>query len=308
MQVTNAEGKVVKDSGIFPNLITNSGLDFIGTCPSAGVSFSISDFTAMCAVGVGNTAPAVTNTTLQSWLAAVYQTSGNGCNVNTSYNVGPPAYWQGQRSFQFTAGTATGNIAEIGIGPSSTQPPVATNPLFSRALVVDGGGHPTVIPVLATEALTVTYILQVYLNLTDTSYSMSLSGTSYTGIFRRSAVTTIPAIGISIGTATNSTTGANYFCAVYSGGIGNTSQFPSGSSSQVAASTTAYVAGSYTAGFTAAFDINAGNFGAGGIPAILWGDVNTSGGFYQMSVSPAIPKTNAYNMTLSCNYSWARYP
>lgn len=308
LYTTNEKGEITKDTGIFPNLITNGGLDFIGTCPAAGIANGIQDFTAMCAVGVGNTAPVVTNTTLQSWLAAVYAGGGNGCSVNTSYNAGPPTYWQGQRSWQFAAGTATGNIAEIGVGPNSSLPPKSTDPLFSRALVVDGNNNPTVIPVLATEALTVTYILQVYFSLSDTNYSMSLSGTTYTGIFRKAQATTVPDIGLAIGTATNSSTGSNYFCAVYSGSIGTTSQQPSGSVALVAATTVAYVPGSYTAGFGASFDINTGNFGSGGIPAIMWGYNNNSAGWYQMSVSPPIPKTNAYNMTLNCNFSWARYP
>ena len=89
---------------------------------------------------------AFTDTQLTSFLALQYDNSGNRCSQNTSYNAGPPAYWQGQRSWQFPAGSATGNIAEIGCGPlgPSATPPVGGPYLFSHALVVDGGGHPTV--------------------------------------------------------------------------------------------------------------------------------------------------------------------
>lgn len=301
LYTTNERGEITKDTGIFPNLITNGGLDFVGTCPTAGIAYGVQDFTAMCAVGVGNATPAYTDVTLQSWLAAVYDSSGNGCSVNTSYNAGPPAYWQGQRSWQFAAGTATGNIAEIGVGPNSSQPPVATDPLFSRALVVDGGGSPTVIPVLANEALTVTYILQEYLDLTDTNYTMSLSGTSYSGIFRRAHVSTVPNLGIGIGS------GGRCNCVVYSGSIGPLTGEPTGSQSEanIYVSPVAYVTGSYSSTINFSFDINHGN--VGGVNAIKWLS-NGSAGQYQLSVTPTIPKTSTYNMTLSCAYSWARYP
>src|SRR5574337_1475875 len=140
LYTTNERGEITKDTGIFPNLITNGGLDFIGNCPAAGIAYGIQDFTAMCAVGVGNATPAYTDVTLQSCLAAVYDNTGNGCSANTSYNAGPPAYWQGQRSWQFAAGTATGNIAEIGVGTCPSGSPTSSSacPCFSRALVVDG--------------------------------------------------------------------------------------------------------------------------------------------------------------------------
>src|SRR5574337_420468 len=304
LYTTNERGEITKDTGIFPNLITNGGLDFVGNCPVAGISYGIQDFTAMCAVGVGNATPAYTDVTLQSWLAAVYDSSGSGCNGNTSYNVGPPAYWQGQRSWQFAAGTATGNIAEIGVGPNSSLPPVATNPLFSRALVVDGGGSPTVIPVLATEALTVTYILQVYFTTTDTSYTMSLSGTSYSGIWRMCNVGTVPQLGLSIGQPIVNPSNA---CTVYNGTIGSITGSPTGTGAQVIFGlATPYVPGNYYNSLSASFTINQGNL-SGGITAIKWITGGSAGNF-QMSVSPNIPKTNAYNMTLNANVSWARYP
>lgn len=304
LYTTNEKGEITKDTGIFPNLITNGGLDFIGNCPANGISYSIQDFTAMCAVGVGNATPAYTDVTLQSWLAAMYSAAGTGCSTNTSYNAGPPAYWQGQRSWQFAAGTATGNIAEIGVGPNSSQPPVATDPLFSRALVVDGSGNPTVIPVFASEALTVTYILQEYLDLTDTNYMMSLSGTPYSGVFRRSSVGAVPKLGIS---ACSNIISANNICVVYNGVIGAVTGSPSGASS----STNSYIGdpghtlGTYSKTLTYSFDINSGNL-PGGISAFWW---SYSGiGAWQCSVTPVIPKTNAYNMSLVSSVSWSRYP
>lgn len=304
LYTTDEYGNITKDTGIFPNLIVNQGLDYIGSCPAANVHYGINDFTAECLVGTGTNTPADKDTHLQNAIAAVVDNSGNGCNSNTSYNPGPPAYWQGQRSWQFAAGTATGNISEIGVAPVTTVGGSITDPVFSRALVVDGGGHPTVIPVLATEALTVTYILQVYFTITDTSYTMSLSGTSYSGIWRVSACSTVPQLGISIG---SNVVNPSTICIVYNGSIGTITQSPSGNSSTINAyiSSNSYVTGTYYVGMSYKFDINSGNL-SGGISAILWKAVGVSG--FQMSVTPVIPKTNVYNMTLNANISWARYP
>lgn len=309
LYTTNEKGEITKDTGVFPNLITNGGLDFIGACTNNNIAYGINDFTSTCSIGTGNTTPTFTDVYLTAWLASLYDTSGGGCNQSLVYVPGPPAYWQGQRSWQFTAGTATGNIAEIGVGPFGSAAGPVVSPgraLFSHALVVDGSGNPTVIPVLASEALTVTYILQTYVDLTDHSYTMSLSGTSYSGVWRMCNVSTVPQLGNSIGqpivNPSNNT-------SVYNGTIGPVTGQPTGSSgaSNGAFNPAApYVNGNYYNTFTANFDINHGNL-SGGISAILW-TIGGNGGQYQMSVTPVIPKTTTYNMSLSANCSWARYP
>lgn len=305
LYTTNEYGKITKDTGFFPNLITNQGLDFIGVATSKNIAYGVQDFTACCSVGTGNQTPAYTDTYLQNWLACVYNRGGNGCSSNQTYNPGPPAYWEGQRSWQFAAGTATGNIAEIGVGtsPVTGSPSQSSDcPCFSRALVVDGGGSPTVIPVLATEALTVTYVLREYLDLTDTNYTMDISGTTYSGIFRRADVGTVPQLGLSIGSnVVNPSNG----CTLYSGTIGSVTSNPTSAIYGYNLGRGSYTTGTYFIPISANFDINHGN-SATGVTAIMW--TATGAGSFQMSVSPAIPKTNAYNMTLNCNYSWSRYP
>lgn len=298
--VTDQEGKITKDSGLMPNLVTDQGLDFFGTCTPEATSSRNAAFANSCAVGTGNTAPTNSDTVLVNQLAMLNASDGGVMSGNT-YTAGPPAYYQGQRSWQFAAGTATGNIAEIGVGPYYSG--ISSLPLFSRALVVDSGGSPTVIPVLSTEALTVTYIFQLYTDLTDHAYTMSLSGTSYSGIWRLANCTTPPSqlgVGSQMGSFTNP------ILYVFNGTIGSTSSSPGGSSSYVGITKiTTYTPGSYFRGYTGSYTINQGNL-SGGITAILWnlGIVPN----YQMSVSPAIPKTASYNMTLNANISWSRYP
>lgn len=301
LQTVNEYGKVTKDTGFFPNLITNGGLDYIGyPQPSSGWS---SFFLYSCCIGTGNTTPAYTDTTLQAGLAAAVYNSTLFLS-NTSYNAGPPAYWQGQKSWQFAAGTATGNIAEIGISPYSSASGYtgANLPLYSRALVVDGGGSPTVIPVLASEALTVTYILQVYIDETSHPYTMSLSGTSYSGSWQVANVTTVPPLGVAIGSSLNSDTAIPY----HGGTIGPITGAPTGTGIGIVnAVITPYTLGTYYSTRTYTWDINHGN--GGGIDFFLFQLANSAGQF-QMSVTPTIPKTNVYNLSIVHNTSWARYP
>lgn len=304
LYTTNEYGKITKDTGFFPNLITNQGLDFIGHPVNFNMTAGIPDFTPCCSVGTGNNTPAYTDTNLQAWLVGIYNNGGTGCSTNTFYNAGPPAYWQGQRSWQFSAGTATGNIAEIGVGtcPSGVPNSSSACPCFSRALVVDGSGNPTVIPVLANEALTVTYVLQMYIDLTDTNYTMSLSGTSYSGVFRRAQIDTVGALGTS---PTNSVGGNRFTLYTYNGSIQGVTQVPTGVSTFVVASVGSYTNGTYYLPFSCTYSVNQGNF-TGGITALMW--TNYAVGNWQGSVSPAIPKTTSYAMTLNWNISWARYP
>lgn len=297
--VTDASGKVVHDSGLMPNLITTQGLDFFGSCTQTPTSDRNQAYANSCAVGTGNTAPTFGDTVLAAQIAVLNPADG-GKMSGITYVAGPPAYYQGQRTWQFAAGTATGNIAEIGVGPyySGTD----SLPLFSRALVVDSGGNPTVIPVLSTEALSITYILQLYADLTDHSYSMSLSGTSYSGIWRIANCTTpINFLGIGAGMGAF----VNPVLTVYSGAIGPTTSNPTGTSASTSISApNPYVLGTYTQSYSGSYNINSGN--VGGITAALWNfDIVPNA---QMSISPAIPKTNAYNLTMNASISWSRYP
>lgn len=299
LQTTNASGEVTKDTGFFPNLITNQGLDFIGYPPGAG---ALTFFLTGCCVGTGNATPAYTDTTLQAGLPALIN---GGALSNLSYNAGPPSYWQGQVSYQFPAGQATGNIAEIGVTPyqhGGGGYTGTTVPVYSRALVVDGGGSPTVIPVLASEALTVTYILQVYIDETDHSYSISLSGTPYSGIWRVANVTSVPPLGICIGASQTGDVGTPY----NGGAIGPVTGQPSGSSgTNETAVISTYTYGTYYVTRTTTWPINDGNIG--GIDFFLFRQSNSAGSF-QMSITPQVPKTNVYNLSMVYNTSWARYP
>lgn len=291
------------DTGWFPNLITNQGMDWIGSPPpNYNVSYGQQYIGTHCGVGTGTTAPAFTDTQLTSFLAMYPATSSS--NVvgfsSTAYVTGPPAYWSGIRTYNFAIGAVVGNIAEVGIGNTAstdTQPQ-----LFTHALILVGGS-PGTITVTSSDALVVYHEMRLYLDLTTNAYSFSISGVSYTGNYLRSIVTTIPNFALNVYYDINY--GVKGYFAGYNGVVGTVTGSPTGSKYQVQGQTTkgTYTAGTYTLGMTCTINLSQINL-SGGISAYT---IETNHGTYQFSVSPAIPKTSLYTLTMNWNVSWARY-
>lgn len=280
----------------FDNLILNQGLDRVAQ--GAWIDY--------CQVGTGNTAPANGQTGLVSWLAG---SNTRGVADVTSYVPGPPPYHELIRTTRFATGVATGTLAEVGMGWASSG-----STLFSRALILDGGGSPTTITILSDETLDVEYTLRVYPPTTDVTGSKTISGSSYNYVLRASmvgannwsvaslvsgAIAGISASGSALVFPSTSTLGAI------------TSQ-PSGSGvSGSGASSGTYVPGSYSRTRTLPFGLSVTP--SGGVGA-LYADMGPSAAFVgstgcalQMSFSPVLPKTGSNVLTLTMSVSWARH-
>jgi hypothetical protein len=308
MQVIRSDGLVRQDTGWFDNLITNQGLDQIGGLRAPfNAPFGAPYLNTICAVGTGTTTPAFTDTQLTNFGAASANPGGGVFGATKSYVSTTPQHWSAVWSYTFAAGVATGTWSEIGVGnyysSTDTQPA-----LFSHALIVDGSGNPTTITVLSSESLVVTYELDYYINTTTNSYSVIISTVPYSGNYLRANITSVPTIDISVGYGTFGNN--NTYINVYNGTIGTITGTPSGaaaggpndcSGSQV----TPYTNGTYYNQFSVNFATSQGNV-SGGITALMIS--HSSAGSWQFSVSPAIPKTSSYQLTLNYNISWARYP
>lgn len=280
---------VVRDSGWMPNLITDGGLNGIGDGTMK---------LAYCSVGEGNTPPANTDTSLQTF----HQSTATRSSVNT-VNSGSPTYIkQTTYVFLFSVNSVNKNYAEIGVGASNSG-----TALFSRALVVDSGGAPTTFTVLTGEQLEVTYRLWQYAALTDQVSNVTISGATYTTTVR--------------GTTVNNTAGADLFwnglnwsgLKLYYGNVAmsaNTSS-PSGSNGNVNPSLAAYTANTFYRDLTWSVGTTSWNL-AGGLTVFYnLGVPLTAGGFlghtYQIGVSPAIPKDATSTMSLTFRISWGRH-
>src|SRR5690554_2149556 len=101
LQVCRPDGSV-RDSAEFPNLVTDAGLNRMG---------ANSDYLNWCQVGTGSTAPTVSDTALAARVAG----SATASESNGAQPSAPYYSWR-IRTFTFAAGTATGNLAEVGVG------------------------------------------------------------------------------------------------------------------------------------------------------------------------------------------------
>lgn len=273
----------------FPNLIVNQGLDRFGANGT---------FLEYCRVGTGNTAPANTDTTLvsQVWNTATIQAT----NGTTTASV--PYYSSRVNTYRFAAAPSNQNLSEIGIGWADVG-----GTLFSRALILDGGGSPTTITVLTGEILDATYEFRVYSPSTDVVGSVSISSVSYNYTLRAALASTnnIPGwaapASVGQGVSINSN---GLVDAVYSGAIGAVTATPAGTvgtgASSVSNST--YSNGTYYRDATLTYDLSSGNL-VGGFRSMLF-VFNLS--TFQIEFSPNIPKTNTSQFTLTGRLSFTR--
>jgi len=303
--VKRKDGSIKEDTGWFPNLITNQGMDWMGSPPpNYNVSYGQQYIGTHCGVGTGTTTPTFTDTQLTSFLA-MYPSATNsnveGFNGGTTYVTGPPDYWSGIRVYTFAIGAVVGNIAEVGIGNTAqtdTQPQLATH-----ALIIVGGS-PGTITVTSSDALVVYHEMRLYLDLTTNAYSFNISGITYSGNYLRANSTSIPNFALNV--YSNISYGVNGFFVGYNGVLGPVTGVPTGSSASVSGQTTTgtYTNGTYTLSMSCVINLSQINL-AGGIPAYT---IQTNHGTFQFSASPAIPKTSLYTLTMNWNVSWARYP
>jgi hypothetical protein len=261
----------------FPNIITNIGLDRLGTD---------GDFLNNCRVGTGTATPVVGDTNLQSQIAS---TTTIISSSNT--NAGSPPYRSiGNRTYQFGAGVAAGNLAEVGIGWASSG-----STLFSRALILDGGGNPTTITVLPDEFLNVSYQLSQYAPAADRLGTFGIGSTTYDYTGRAAVVTTWNSI----------TTEINFesFNAVrgYAGAIGSVTAIPSGTEFFPTSTFATYNAGDYYRDVSAVFEP------AEGIGVHLSYKLGAGGrGTFQFEIDPTINKTSLDRLTMNFRVGWQR--
>lgn len=303
------EAAVLNDDGVevsrrvladwFPNLITNQGLDYMGNS---------SDWLNACQVGTGAAVPAFTDTALAAYLAGTVTKQ----NVTSSIPGSAPYYMATNITFRFSAGVATGNLSEVGVGKT-----LASGNLYSRALILDGGGAPTTITVLANEVLDVTYSIRVYPPAADVTGIVTISGVNYNYTVRALDVNSpngtssgkwgIPNSGTSFTDGTDASMVAPGLAGgqvVFNGSmVPVTSVAPTGTSDLVNTITTAaYVGGSLQRDGTQTLDLNQGNL-AGGITVVKFAFGWCA---YQCGFSPAIPKDGTKTLTLTFRHSWSR--
>lgn len=296
--VINRNGEEI-DTGWFPNLITNLGLEGIGNNFSgagSGVKF--------CRIGTGTTTPAFTDQQLVNQLAV----SPSGPTSQAGVNEGAPNYsYLATYQYVFAQGAVVGNMTEIGVGATATG-----NSLFSRALILDGSGSPTTITLLAIDQLTVYYRLRWYPPLGDASGTLVLSGVSYPYTIRLANAATFGSHPAYV--HPHSEICALYMLTVHhaSAVLGAITGVPTASMNNYgrpygtgSVFSAAYVGASLKRVSTCTLGPSDGN-ATGGIGALTL--FFTFGGMtFQMVFSTPIPKTNTKTLSFSVEMAWARH-
>lgn len=162
IHAVNAQtGEVEKNTGWFDNLITNEGLDQIGFACSSHTTYQYNMFDTVglgtIRVGAGTSLPSVDNWALENEVAASTNTFSS--TFDWDFEGG---YFIHRRAVEFSAGTITVPISEVGSGK--------VNNIFSRALV-EGGSF----TVASNQVLRVEYELRInFPALTEQTFSLNL--------------------------------------------------------------------------------------------------------------------------------------
>lgn len=266
----------------FDNLIVNAGLDRMG---------ANGDYLSNCIVGSGSTAPAVGDTALQSRIA-----STNTVQSDTNGMVVSPRYGWRRKTFRFAAGVAAGNLSEVAVGWSSTA-------VFSRALILDGGGAPTTLTVLADEVLDVTYEFRAYVSEADVSSSCVISGVTYACVTRPANIDGNQGLQLGDAVTINTANRAAGVRTTENSTLGAVTSMPSGTKDAMDFTNEAYVNGNYYRNHVLTAKLNASNF-ATGIGAVI---VSNTFSDFQTSFTPKIPKDSTKVLTLQARSIWARH-
>lgn len=268
----------------FPNLVTNGGLEQIGTT---------ANYLTGCSVGSGNTAPANANTALVALIATSTNIVGSAGSVQSA----SPYYGSRINTYFFAAGAAAGVLAEIGVGLSATA-------LFSRALILDNMGNPTTVTVGVGESLTAFYELRLYPPLADVTGTVVISSVSYNYTVRAANAGAGNWAPAQLGDV-----GGPSGMVAYSGAIGALTGSPAGTAAvEDSGADVAYVPASHQVDRNSVFSGPSANFG--GINALLFlcGQTNDSFGAFQVGFNNPIPKDSSHSLTLTVRQSWARGP
>lgn len=296
-ELYDPETDQVVQSGEQSNLILNQGLDLIG------VSSDANSWRSFFCVGEGISAPAVTQTALDTERARSNSNGGFTDVTAYAYDAGTKKYTATltiNRVITFTAGQSF-VLTEFGFAAASS------GSLSIRELFRDGSNNPTTITDTAGKQLRMTHTLTITL----------------TGDWTQAASVTITGVGTVSGIGSffsRSSTLANLFTIVFWPNnqalmqlFSAISALPThgGSSSLSFTVTTAsgsntlstYVNGSYSRKKTRVFPTSTGN---GTVLGICVLDTNSADAAYLLRLDSGFTKTSSQQLTIEFTVSWGR--
>ena len=292
--VRDEHGVAKRETDWFPNIILDSGLNRWG---SGGIVTG-------AAIGTGTATPLATDVGLQTeshWTT----TAGTGHNAISAAGSTP---YNNTRTlvFRTTLGALSGNYTEVGVGWAS-----GSN-MWSRALILNGGGTPTPITVLVTEQLDIVYQLSVYPPLVDWTDTVTISGVDYDITGRAAYVNNVSGgnDGWSCGVTSNvqhGSWGSTRDCLQRGNWCGDISRQVGASEQRRRTRQMAYVNNSKQRTGYQTFSLTAGNIGGVRSAVSRWSAGQGLCAF-QYEFDPVLPKDGTKTMVLNYSVDWARRP
>lgn len=161
----NNSGQITFDSGELNNLILDTGLDFFGNQSPDSV------FLSYLALGTGNSKPTHSQNRLDNIVAVSY---GYEHSKKDDYNEERDGeYFTASRTYKYVFNNLDNvNISELGLVSTYY---FSDYTAYTRALIKDADGRPTVITVLPGEVLEVFYTIKQVFHLQDKTFQLNLS-------------------------------------------------------------------------------------------------------------------------------------
>lgn len=270
----------------FDNLILDNGLD------KATTENPLLD---TCAVGNGTSEPAVSQSSLDSFVAA---TSGFPTESPSAIFDEENDVYGGlnELQFSFEEGAAAGNLSEIGIGWDGAD-------LFSRELIRDEAGNPTTITVLSDEELVVTYQLFILVSIDPVSWGPveiaeeDRSGFIQPGELGGSLWEEASFFRVRSGTSTN-----DYRAAPDE--PSSVQSFFSGDNADSVSQTDPEVGDRFVE-MSVTWEDSSANF-TEGIKGFQWAFSGSAAGIFQCSIDPPIMKTSDDELTMTFRVNFNR--
>ena len=290
--IDSASGKI-KQHLEFKNLITDAGLNLIGT----GTSITASLTTLV--VGVGSTTPAVTDADLVSPIAS---TSFAGGFVDTFTTQTTPLEFAACKKTRLFLGTeANAALTELGWKTGSV--------LVNRSLFKDAAGNPTTVNKTNTDLLRIVYEYRLFAPLND------VTGTAIFGEGSNSVVYTIRPQNVNqspgwVDMLAHMGSYATPFARAHEEQIissRTSNNDPSPSDDHTTSSFGTYTPGSFFRDMEYEWRPGDGNHAAG-IGLVTWNPWYASGqlGMWQMHLSESINKTENNRLSITFRQRWAR--
>lgn len=301
--VRNADLSLKQETEWFDNIVTAVGLNALlsGSSPTSQALSAVA--------GSGNTTPAISDTSLASYLGACNALQSIAVSRNTATSPYSVTKTITMRSAQ---GGVVGNVSEVGVALGSSSS--SSSQLISRSLVVDSQGIQTTVPVQASEYLDVVWSFTLYMAQASGSFNMTIDG-AVTSFNYTLTPANMASASVNGSWGHNSDSGAemfqNIFPYVSAGGVraynsatlGGATGKPTGteSSGTPVLAPASYTPGSYSRAHTITFGLNDANFSIG---SFLLGLNDCAA---QMSITPSVAKTSTKEFSISFNISVANY-